>query len=55
MPEEKRVTRHSLFLAGAIASFCLILGGCQPKTATYRQRNDFVLISDPSFVKAWDV
>jgi outer membrane protein assembly factor BamB len=55
MPEENRVTRHSLLLAGAVATFCLILGGCQPKTVAYRQPNNFVLISNPSFVKVWDV
>jgi len=56
MPEEMRVTRHSLVLAGAVATFCLILAGCQPKTVTDNHRNnDFVLISNPSFVKAWDV
>ena len=55
MPEEKRVTRYSLFLAGAVATFCLILGGCQHQTVAHHPRNDFVLISDPSFVKVWDV
>jgi hypothetical protein len=47
------VIRHSLFLTGAVAMCCLALSGCGPSAPT--STNDYVLISQPSFVKEWDV
>jgi hypothetical protein len=49
----KRVIRHSFLLAGAISLCCLALSSCGPSNAA--PSNDYVLISQPSFVKQWDV
>lgn len=46
--------RHPLFLAGALAMCCLVIGGCG-QTAPPAGSDAFVLISQPSFVKVWDV
>jgi putative pyrroloquinoline-quinone binding quinoprotein len=47
------VIRHSLFLTGAVAMCCLAISGCGPSAPS--TTNDYVLISQPSFVKEWDV
>lgn len=45
--------RHSLLLAGAVAICCLTISSCAPSAPP--EGNDYVLISEPSFVKVWDV
>jgi outer membrane protein assembly factor BamB len=47
------VIRHSLFLTGAVVMCCTMIGGCGPSGPS--TANDYVLISQPSFVKQWDV
>lgn len=46
--------RHSLIFAVLFAICCLIISGCG-QSAPEAGTNDFVLISQPSFVKTWDV
>jgi outer membrane protein assembly factor BamB len=48
------VIRPSFVLAGVVALSSTLIGGCGDRTAPPRQ-DAFVLISKPSFVKAWDV
>ncbi len=45
--------RHSLFLTGALVICCIMINGCGQSAAP--TANDYVLISQPSFVKQWDV
>lgn len=47
--------RHSLVLAGVVAMFCSMIGGCGENSAVTSPKSSFVLIAQPSFVKAWDV
>lgn len=46
--------RNPLILACIVGMSCLLISGCHETEQTVQQ-NDFVLISKPSFVKAWDV
>ncbi len=48
------MNRQSFVLAGVVALLCTLMGGCGGPAAGPRQ-DAFVLISKPSFVKAWDV
>jgi outer membrane protein assembly factor BamB len=48
------VTRNPLILACVVGMSCLFFSGCGGSPEAKKQ-DDFVLISEPSFVKAWDV
>jgi outer membrane protein assembly factor BamB len=52
--KEKRVIRHSLFFVTFVSVCCLLISGCGPSIPASGS-SDFVLISQPSFVKVWDV